>query len=81
MTNQSFQIDLISEAEGGYTVVVPQLPGCISFGNTVEEAKNNAKEAIDLHLENIQAHNKVSLKEIIQKTVFSTAIQVKHSYA
>ena len=81
MTNQSFQIDLISEQEGGYTVVVPQLPGCISFGQTIEEAKNNAKEAINLHLENIKAHNKVNLKDIIQKTVFSTAIQVKHSYA
>jgi len=44
MTNQSFQIDLISEQEGGYTVVVPQLPGCISFGQTIEEAKNNAKK-------------------------------------
>lgn len=81
MSNKLFQIDLISEAEGGYTVVVPQLPGCISFGETIEEAKNNAKEAIYLHLENIKAHNRVSLREIIQKTVLSTAIDVKHSYA
>ncbi len=75
MKNQSFQINLISEKEGGYTVIVPQLPGCVSYGKTVEEAKNNAKGAIKLHLENIKAHNKISLKNIIQKTVLSTVVE------
>lgn len=35
----------------GYSVVVPALPGCTSQGATVEEALENAKEAITLHLE------------------------------
>ncbi|NCN24896.1 hypothetical protein CO101_00515 [Candidatus Berkelbacteria bacterium CG_4_9_14_3_um_filter_39_23] len=35
----------------GYYVTVPALPGCFSSGKTVEEAIENAKEAIDLHLE------------------------------
>jgi len=40
--------------EGGYTVYVPSLPGCISEGNTKEEAMTNIKEAIDLHLEPVE---------------------------
>jgi predicted RNase H-like HicB family nuclease len=37
--------------EGGYTVYVPSLPGCISEGDTREEALANIREAIDLYLE------------------------------
>ena len=37
--------------EGGFTVYVPSLPGCISEGNTMEEAMQNIREAIDLYLE------------------------------
>jgi predicted RNase H-like HicB family nuclease len=37
--------------EGGYTVYVPSLPGCISEGNTLEEALVNIREAIELYLE------------------------------
>ena len=37
--------------EGGYTVYVPSLPGCISEGNTKEEALANIREAIELFLD------------------------------
>lgn len=37
--------------EGGYTVYVPALPGCVSEGDTREEALQNIREAIDLYLE------------------------------
>ena len=37
--------------EGGYTVTVPDLPGCVTQGDTIEEALQNAKEAIEGHLE------------------------------
>ena len=33
--------------EGGYTVTVPALPGCVSEGDTLEEALDNAKDAIE----------------------------------
>lgn len=39
------------QKEGGYTVHVPSLPGCISQGETKEEALKNIKEAIELYLE------------------------------
>ena len=37
--------------EGGFTVYVPSLPGCISEGESFEEAMANIKEAIELYLE------------------------------
>ncbi|MBI2147865.1 type II toxin-antitoxin system HicB family antitoxin [Candidatus Woesearchaeota archaeon] len=44
-------IVLEPQKEGGYTVYVPSLPGCISEGDTKEEALKNIKEAIELYLE------------------------------
>jgi len=40
--------------EGGYTVVVPALPGCISEGDTREEALQNIRGAIALYLEPVE---------------------------
>jgi len=47
------ELDVILEKqeEGGYTVYVPSLPGCISQGETREEAVENIKEAVKLYLE------------------------------
>lgn len=39
--------------EGGYTVYVPSLPGCISEGDTLDEARANIREAIALYSEPI----------------------------
>ena len=44
------RVVLESSDEGGYTVIVPALPGCISEDNTMEEALANVREAIDLYL-------------------------------
>jgi predicted RNase H-like HicB family nuclease len=46
-----FKVVLEPAEEGGYTVYVPSLPGCISEGDTIEEALANIKEAIALYLE------------------------------
>jgi predicted RNase H-like HicB family nuclease len=40
--------------EGGYTAIVPSLPGCISEGNTKEETLKNIREAIELYLEPVE---------------------------
>ena len=37
--------------DGGYTVLVPALPGCVSEGDTREEALRNIQEAIQVYLE------------------------------
>ncbi len=41
--------------EGGYTVTVPSLPGCVSEGDTFDEALANVKEAIALYIESLKA--------------------------
>ena len=40
--------------DGGYTVYVPSLPGCISEGDTKDEALANIREAIELYLEPVE---------------------------
>jgi predicted RNase H-like HicB family nuclease len=42
---------LLPEEEGGYSVFVPLFPSCTTQGETAEEALNNAKEALELLLE------------------------------
>jgi len=39
--------------EGGFTVYVPSLPGCISEGDSEEQALANIREAIELYLEEV----------------------------
>jgi antitoxin HicB len=51
------QVILIPDNDvGGYTAIVPSLPGCISEGDTVEEALANIREAIELHIESMVEH-------------------------
>jgi len=45
------KVVLERQDEGGFTVFVPSLPGCVSQGNTRDEALKNIKEAIELYLE------------------------------
>ncbi len=47
----TFKVVLEPSEEGGYTVYVPALPDCISEGDTLEEALQNIREAIELYLE------------------------------
>lgn len=48
-----FKVVLEKSDEGGYTAYVPSLPGCISEGDSKEEALKNIQEAIELYLEPI----------------------------
>ena len=73
---QSCQIDLVPDEEGGFTVVVPSLPGCISHGTTVELATRNAREAIELHLENLAAHKEHIPKGHEAAPVFTALVQL-----
>jgi antitoxin HicB len=52
----SYRIVLRPEPEGGYTVIVPSLPGCITFGETIDEAKEMAKDAIEAYLKSVEKH-------------------------
>lgn len=59
------QVILIPDETGGYTVEVPSLPGCISEGDTIDEALANIKDAIDLYVASLQAHNDLVSDEFV----------------
>ncbi len=67
----SYRILLKKESEGGFTVTVPSLPGCITFGETLEEAMSMAREAIELYIESLQAHGEEipTEKEVLEYTL------------
>ncbi len=52
-----FKVILRPEPEGGYTFLVPSLPGCISYGESLEEARRNGKEAAKAYLACLKEHN------------------------
>jgi predicted RNase H-like HicB family nuclease len=53
--------------EGGYTALVPSLPGCISEGKTKKEAMKNIREAISLYLEPVADDLLASPNAIVEK--------------
>lgn len=61
--------------EGGYTVTVPALAGCISEGDTFEQAADNIKEAIELYLEVASKGKKVNFAQVGE--IFSAPIKVR----
>lgn len=56
MKTLNYRILLREEPEGGYTVTVPSLPGCVTYGADLDEAIQMAQEAIELYLESLVAH-------------------------
>jgi predicted RNase H-like HicB family nuclease len=50
-----YTVILQRESDGGYVAVVPSLPGCVSQGDTREEALKNIEEAADLYIEDVLA--------------------------
>jgi len=50
----TYKLHLFKEKEGGFTVTVPVLPGCITYGENLDDAILMAKEAIELYIEELQ---------------------------
>ena len=61
------KIVLEKQDEGGFTVYVPSLPGCVSQGETIEEALKNIREAIELYLD-------FNIKEVRKGKIISLKI-------
>ena len=51
------------EPEGGFTVTVPALPGCITYGKNLNEAIEMAKEAIELYIEVLQENGEIIIDD------------------
>jgi antitoxin HicB len=73
-----YTVILIPEAEGGYSVEVPSLPGCYTQGDTKQEAIDMAKEAIELYLESCKAHNEPIP---VETGIESLSVEVKNPIA
>lgn len=63
-----YLVTLREAEEGGYTVEVPALPGCISEGDTYEEALANIRDAIEAYLaelgDELNPHARVLITEV-----------------
>jgi predicted RNase H-like HicB family nuclease len=63
-----YKVVLEPQEEGGYTVYVPSLPGCVSQGESTEEAMTNIKEAIEVYLDSLKAR-RIPLPQIEEREV------------
>ncbi|MGO8734855.1 MAG: type II toxin-antitoxin system HicB family antitoxin [Terriglobia bacterium] len=51
-----FNVLLRPEPEGGFTAMVPALPGCVTYGRTLAEAREMAKDAASGYIESLRKH-------------------------
>lgn len=75
--NYQFEVFFTPQEEGGFTVEVPDLPGCISEGDTIKEAEQNIQEAITLYLETLEERG-IPLPEREPLKVLKMNITVVH---
>lgn len=61
--NHHYYIHLRPEPEGGYTVTVPALPGCVTYGKNVKEAKAMAQDAIEAYLASMEKHSEATIAD------------------
>ena len=54
---REFSVVILEDETGGYIAVVPELPGCHTQGDSLDEVMKNIKEAIELYLGTIQEGN------------------------
>ncbi|GAB4219654.1 MAG: hypothetical protein Fur009_6830 [Candidatus Microgenomates bacterium] len=63
--------------EGGYVVYVPSLPGCVTQGDTFEEAVTMVKDAIKGYLEVLKEENQEVVEE---KTSIITKVKIDYPF-
>lgn len=71
MRKLSYRILLKPEPEGGYTVIVPTLPECITYGKTLAEARKMARDAIKVYLKSLKKHGEPIMddSEVLEGTL------------
>ncbi|HXM21475.1 MAG TPA: type II toxin-antitoxin system HicB family antitoxin [Terriglobales bacterium] len=55
-TRYHYNIMLWPEPEGGYTAIMPALPGCVTYRRTLPEARKMAKDAISGYVKSLREH-------------------------
>lgn len=82
MKKVTYNLIFNPEPEGGFTVIVPSLPGCVTYGKNLTEARKMAKEAIEAYLASLKKHEDIVPDD--QSSFFSTInfeTQFPYSYA
>ena len=70
----SYKLNIIIEEDvDGFYAYCPELKGCQSQGDTLEEVQNNIQEAVELYLETLSEHEK---QELLQKKVTTMTLEV-----
>lgn len=67
------------EPEGGYTVIIPALKGCVTFGETIEKAADAAKEAIESYLGSLAKDGETPPPDISFVSMIDVPESAKHS--
>ena len=71
----SYRVNVVfSKDDNGYFVSCPELPGCISQGDTYEEARSNIQEAVELYLETMTAEE---IKSSLNKEILTTTLEIE----
>ena len=68
-----YQICLRAESEGGFTVIVPSLPRCITWGRDLKHARKMAKDAIALYISSLKKHGEPIPDD---SEIFTTAVDI-----
>jgi len=63
---REFSVVILEDESGGYIAVVPELPGCHTQGDSLDEVIENIREAIELYLETLSEEEK---KELLSRRV------------
>jgi len=74
--NKGVVFNFTKEPEGGYTVTVPSLPGCVSYGRTFEEAIEMIKDAMQGYLKVAKAEGLLIPEEIEQQNKIATGFSL-----
>lgn len=77
----TYTVELKPQEEGGYTVTVPSLPGCISEGETIEEALENIKDAVEGYIHVMAKHGRkipLEFSDFRQIEVFKKKLHTSH---
>ncbi len=63
---REFSVVILEDESGGYIAIVPELPGCHTQGDSLDEVIRNIREAIELYLETLSEEEK---KELLSRRV------------
>ncbi|MFH1169993.1 MAG: type II toxin-antitoxin system HicB family antitoxin [Candidatus Vogelbacteria bacterium] len=84
MQDKILQYNVIfrAEPEGGFTTIVPSLPGCISYGKDLSEAREMAVDAIHGYVESMRKHEEPvpsDQENFVSLISFPANVKVRHA--